>query len=283
MKACLKLLMLALVAGPFITRAQEKEKDDNEEEQTETRFTVDTPISLDFEKEEEPVDTKKKKKVKKKVFYGIKTKKGFTRKGFGDKVTYELFYYLKKAELPQTFARDIYWYDFRTRQIRKTSTFDPKKHDGVLLHGPYEKKQGDITLEKGIYYKGTKHGRWMKYTRDSILIDKEKYYKGWPKESEVSYYDPMERKRMKEITPIEYGEKEGYYYKFYESGQLAVTGEYRWDQKVGDWTEYYPNRKRKKIIAYPKEAFDGSVRPYIKIEWNDKGKEIYRNNKMARK
>jgi hypothetical protein len=60
---------------------------------------------------------------------------------------------------------------------------------------------------------------------------------------------------------------------------MAVAGEYQWDQKVGDWTEYYPNNKRKKIITYPKEAFDKEYRPYIKAEWNEKGKEIYRNKK----
>ncbi|MBA4056848.1 MAG: hypothetical protein C0490_19195, partial [Marivirga sp.] len=110
-----------------------------QEEQEEQRFTIDTPVNLDFEKEEEPVNTKKKK-VKKKVYYGIKTKKGFTRKGEGERVTYELFYYLKKSEKPQTFVRDIYWYDFTRHEIRKTTTFDPSK--GVLLHGPYEKRQG---------------------------------------------------------------------------------------------------------------------------------------------
>jgi antitoxin component YwqK of YwqJK toxin-antitoxin module len=86
---------------------------------------------------------------------------------------------------------------------------------------------------------------------------------------------------MKEIIPIEFGEKEGYYYRFHESGMVAVTGEYRWDQKVGDWTEYYPNNKRKKIITYQKEAFDEEVRPYVKVEWNDKGKEIYRSSKAG--
>ena len=40
---------------------------------------------------------------------------------------------------------------------------------------------------------------------------------------------------------------------------------------------------RKKIIAYPKEPFDENTKPYIKAEWNEKGKEIYRNNKMAAK
>lgn len=245
------------------------------------RFTIDTPANLDFKKEEDPVSDKKKKKVKKKVFYGVKTKKGFTRKGQGDRITYELFYILKKSEKPQTFVRDIYWYDFTRREIRKTTAFDPAK--GVLLHGPYEKRQGDVVLEKGIFYKGTRHGRWMKYNRDSTLVDKDRYYRGWPKESLVSYYDPQERKRIKEMTPIEYGEREGYYYYFHENGTLGVQGEYLWDEKVGDWTEYYPNGKRKKIITYPKEPFDAGIRPYVKAEWNDKGKELYRNNKMASK
>ncbi|MFZ6014653.1 MAG: toxin-antitoxin system YwqK family antitoxin [Bacteroidota bacterium] len=270
MKSFRSIVIVILFLAPWVAAAQNEEQ--------EQRFTVDAPVSLDFQKEEEPVNTKKTKKPKKKVFYGIKTKKGFTRKGYGDRVTYELFYYLKKSETPKTFVRDIYWYDFTRKEIRKTSTFDPTK--GVLLHGPYEKRQGEIVLQKGIFFKGTKHGRWLSYSRDSVLTDKEKYFKGWPKESEVSYYDPMERKKMKEIIPIEFGEKEGYYYRFHEDGKLAVIGEYRWDQRVGDWTEYYPNSKRKKIITYPKEPFDKSIKPFVKIEWNDKGKEIYRNNKM---
>ena len=271
-----KISFLILPVLPLVSWAQ-----DAPQEPQEQRFTIDTPASLDFQKEEEPVNTTKKKKPKKKVFYGIKTKKGFTRKGVGERITYELFYYLKKSEKPQTFVRDIFWYDYTRREIRKTSTFDPAK--GVLLHGPYEKRVGDVVVEKGIFYKGTRHGRWMRYnSRDSTLLDKDKFYHGWPKESLVSYYDPTERKRMKEMTPIEFGEKEGFYYFFHENGQLAVQGEYQWDEKVGDWTEFYANGKRKKIVAYPKEPFDESMRPYVKAEWNDKGKEIYRNNKMAK-
>ena len=268
------LLLLALMGSGVALFAQEVVPE-------EQRFTIDTPASLDFKKEEDPVSDKKKKKIKKKVYYGIKTKKAFTRKGQGERITYELFYVLKKPEKPQTFVRDIYWYDYTRHEVRKTTTFDLTK--GVLLHGPYEKRQGDVVLEKGIFYKGTRHGRWMKYNRDSTLVDKDRFYRGWPKESLVSYYDPQERKRMKEMTPIEYGEKEGYYYFFHENGQLAVQGEYQWDEKVGDWTEYYPNGKRKKIVTYPKEPFDETVRPYVKAEWNDKGKELYRNNKMAAK
>jgi antitoxin component YwqK of YwqJK toxin-antitoxin module len=97
----------------------------------------------------------------------------------------------------------------------------------------------------------------------------------------VTYYDPSDRKKMKEMIPIEFGEKEGFYYLFHENGNVAVQGEYHWDQKVGDWTEYYPNGKRKKIVSYSKEAFDEALKPYVKAEWNEKGKEIYKNTKMA--
>jgi antitoxin component YwqK of YwqJK toxin-antitoxin module len=251
-----------------------------QEEPQDQAFTVDSPVNLDFYKEEEPINTKKKK-VKKKVFYGIKTKKGFTRRGTGDRVTFELFYYLKKSESTKTFVRDIYFYDYTRREIRRTSKFDPTK--GVLLHGPYKRVMNQVVMEEGIYYKGTRHGRWMTYNRDSTLTDKAKYFRGWPKESLVTYYDPLEKKKVKEITPIEFGEKEGFYYMFHENGLVAVTGEYKFNEKVGNWIEYYPSGKRKKLVAYSKEAFDKEVIPYVKTEWNEKGKEIYRNNKMSTK
>lgn len=264
-------IFLFILLVPLLLRGQEEGAQDR-------MFTIDTPASLDFKQEEDVVETKKKK-VKPRVYYGIKTKKGFTRKGIGERTIYETFYYLKKPQKPETFTRDIYWYDYTRREIRKTTTFDPAK--GVLLHGPYEKRQGEDLVQKGIFYMGTKHGRWMTYGKDTVLVDKEKYYKGWPRESMVSYYDPTVRKKMKEMIPIEFGEKEGYYYFFHENGQLAVHGEYHWDQRVGDWTEYYPNGKRKRILSFPKEPFDKEVVPYIKAEWNSQGKEIYRNNKMA--
>lgn len=271
------LTMFLLVFSRSLAQEGDQEEE-VVEEPIDERFTIDTPVTLDFEEEEKEEPKKKKKKVKKKVFYGIKTKKGFTRKGYGNRVTYELFYVLKKPEKPQTFVRDIYWYDYTRKEVRVTERFDPEK--GVLLHGPYEKRLGDVVLAKGIFYKGTKHGRWMYYNRDSTLSNKEKYFRGWPKESVVSYYD-TERKKMKEITPIEWGEKDGYYYQFFENGQVAIRGEYHWDQRVGDWTEYYPNKRRKRIISYPEEPFEETFHPYIKAEWNEKGKQIYRNNSRA--
>jgi antitoxin component YwqK of YwqJK toxin-antitoxin module len=95
----------------------------------------------------------------------------------------------------------------------------------------------------------------MKYNREGLLDDKEKYYKGWPKESMVSYYD-QERKKVKELIPVEYGEREGNYFMFHDNGLLAVQGEYRFNYRVGDWIENYPNGKRKKLISYGKDPFD---------------------------
>ncbi len=255
-------------------------QDKNQPIGKEGQFTFETEkpyrlLELD-EKTSEPI-VSKKKKPKRNTFYGIKVRKSYTRKGFGDKTTIELFYLLKKPSKPTAFVRDIYWYDFTRREIRRTGNFDPKK--GELLHGPYKKMQGTILLEEGIFYKGAKHGRWMKYDRQDILDDKEKYYKGWPKESLVTYYDAVEHKKVKEMIPVEIDEREGFYFLFHENGNIAVTGEYKWDQKVGDWIENYPNGKRKKILSYPKEPFEKDIKPFVKKEWDEKGREIFSTNK----
>lgn len=271
-------LLSLIILFPMLTRAQVKKEAVPIGVEGQYTFETEKPyrlLELD-EKTSEPI-VSKKKKPKKKTFYGIKTRKGFTRRGVAEKTTIELFYVLKKSEKPTVFVRDIYWYDYKRREVRKTATFDPAK--GVLLHGPYKKMQAGVVLEEGIFYMGTKHGRWMKYDRNNLLDDKEKYYKGWPKESLVTYYDAVEHKKVKEMIPIEIDEREGFYFLFHENGTIAVTGEYRWGIKVGDWIENYPNGKRKKILSYPKEPFDDEVKPFVRKEWDDKGHEIFSSNK----
>lgn len=269
--------IMFLVSVPLLSHGQEKEK---QPFGVEGQFTFETDkpfklLELD-ENTSEPI-VAKKKKPKKKTFYGIKTRKSYARRGTGDRTTIELFHVLKKPEKPSVFVRDIYWYDYTRREVRKTANFDINK--GVLLHGPYKKMQNDVVLEEGIFYKGTKHGRWMQFDRNDVLHDKEKYYKGWPKESLVTYYDPVERKRVKEMIPIEIDEREGFYFMFHENGTVAVTGEYKWGEKVGDWIENYANGKRKRIISYPSEPFQTDIRPFIRKEWDERGWEIFTSNK----
>ena len=240
------------------------------------------PLTINLEDNESEVEAAplRKKKKKKKIFYGIKTKKAFSRSGFGDNVIYELFYYLKEYQKPDSFVRDIYWYDFKTRTIKKTRNVD--KEYGVILHGPYKKLMGDQVIEEGIYYIGTKHGRWTKHTRKDILIDKEKYYKGWPKESIAKYYDP-ERKKLKEIIPVEFGVREGYYYFFHENGQVAVMGEYQNGAKLGVWREYYETRRRRKRqIVFADNPYEKDYIPFISKEWDRRGRVVYDREKFLK-
>lgn len=252
----------------------------NSSAQEEDNFTtISPPLTVDLEKnEEDETYTAKTKKKKKNVYYGLKTKKGFTTRGRGDREDLILFNYLKEPQQTDRYVRDIYWYDQEKRQI-KSRGFDPAK--GVLLHGPYSIHRDDVVIEEGIFYVGTKHGRWIRKTPQDVLLDKEKYYRGWPKESMVKFYDPSTRTKIQEIIPVEYGQKEGNYYYFFEDGSRAVMGEYRYDERVGKWTSYYKNRRgrRKREIQYRNDPDNDKFIPYIIKEWNSAGKIVYDRNK----
>lgn len=268
---CMRNIALLLIFLPVLVLAQDPEE--GAQGTVGEFYSISTPLTVSLDKKEDYVAPKKKKR-KKNVFYGIKSKKGFTKKIAGSEVELELFYYLKEPRETDTYVRDIYWYDFDRKQIRRTRTFNPA--NGVLLHGPYTKKRGDQVIEEGIFYVGTKHGRWVRKDKNDILVDKEQYYKGWPQESLVSYYD-RGREKIKEIIPIEYGRKEGYYYYFFENGEIAITGEYQVDRRVGKWSEFHPNRRgrKKREIQYRSDPYNKDFRSYIVKEWNSRGQLIY--------
>ncbi len=284
MKIRFILTALFLVCS-LVSWGQQAEKDSVAADTT-RGFIIDPattiPLTINLEAEEEAAEDSvktKKKKRKKKVFYGIKTKKGFTKSGYGGQTIIEQFYYLKKYEEPDPYVRDVYWFDTKRNQIRTTHNITKDK--ALILHGPYKKmtEEGEM-LEEGIFYKGTKHGRWTTYNKNNILMDKEKYTRGWPRESEVSYYDKDKRDKIKEVVPIEYGEEEGYYFYFHKTGRVAVEGEYRNGKKVGVWTEYYDfERRAKKQIKYPDDPFEYNTPPYTMKEWNPQGQVVYEYKK----
>lgn len=237
-------------------------------------------INLEVEKDEEEEETVEvKKKRKKNVFYGLKTRKGFTRKGFGDREVITLFNYLKDYQDPNPYIRDVYWYDTESDQIKISSNIN--KNTARILHGPYKRLLGDQVIEEGIFYVGTKHGRWTEHNSNDILINKQKFIKGWPKESQISYYD-AKGKNVKEVIPIEHGEEEGIYYYFHDNGQVAVMGEYQYGEKVGVWREFYKNRaRRKKEIQYKKDPFERNFLPYVLREWDESGKLVYSHSESG--
>ena len=278
---CIFYLLLLI---PFIGGAQELATIDSTEfdifGDTEDGFSLieETPLTLNMEREmelsEEAKDAQKEreKRRKKKVFYGLKTKKGFTRRGVGDRVELEIFHYLKEPVETDPYVPEIWWYDFTRKRIRNSGKIEDKR--GVIMHGPYKKIVGEQVVAEGIYYKGTKHGRWTYYDRNDILVDKRKYYKGWQKESVVRYYDDKQQK-LKEVVPILYGKRDGMYYYFHENGIVAISGQYKEGVKIGKWTEYYDFRRRKKEIQYPSDPYDTAYQPFISKEWDRRNKLVY--------
>jgi len=272
-------LLSVFFLASFFAHAQNQEEDPAFEEDAQLDLITDAPLTIDLDDDQisQPEqENKKKEKRKKNVYFGFKTKKGFTRSGYGNNMKIELFNYLKEYREPDPYVRDIYWFDFKTGRIRVGGKIDPKY--GAILHGPYKVIQNDQTLEEGVFYIGAKHGRWTAYAKMHdyyILTDKKKYYKGWPRDSKVSYYD-KERTKLREVIPIEHEKKEGSYFYFHENGLVAVQGQYQNDVKVGLWVEFYEyRRQRKREVQYASSPYDTEFKPYIVKEWDQTGQLIY--------
>ena len=190
----------------------------------------------------------------------------------------ENFNYTEADRQPDPYIRDIYWFDPQEKSI-KTEEYQTGK--GYLLHGPYERVIDEIVVENGMYYYGTKHKTWMLYDSKNILLDKNHFTEGWPRESKTRYFDQT-KKNIQEIIPVQYGLEEGNYFYFYEDKQVAVTGEYQYGEKVGLWTEYWDTNNtkaiRKREVQYQETAYTKNFRPYIRAEWDKDGNLVYRKD-----
>lgn len=267
---CLLLLFIS-----FSVLAQKKDKDKKQkldDEFTATELEVDS-LEKDIFTQEVVFKEIKKKKQKKNFHFGQRTRKGFTRIGGAGNEVIELFSYLREYKDPDPYVQDIYWYSTKEKRIKKSTTID--KSHAIILHGPYLKIVKEDTVEEGYYYFGAKHGRWTSYKKGYILTDKKVYHKGWPKESEITYYD-NDAKKIKEVFPKQFGMIHGDYYAFYENGMLKEEGEYKYGVKVGKWIEYHKlKRKRKTETQYAKDPYDKNFEPYVLMEYDERGKVLY--------
>lgn len=267
-------------------------------------FYTPEDYQLELDKKKEVPKEFRKKKAKRKVFYGEKTKKGYTIKGLGKKQEVTIFYYLKTFEEPNAYVKDIYWFDLEKQKIIKSRKYDPLT--SKILHGPYKKMVGEKVIERGIYYKGTKHGRWEKWKKPKIekykidsaemekrgleepilevermeLQSKEYWDRGWPKESEITYYDPQKTK-IKEVKPIVDGKLHGEYYLYMRSGKIKTYGHYEYGDSTGQWVFYqdHPKHYKDKIVVYPRHAFSDED-PLVLKRWNKEGKVEEDNTKV---
>lgn len=270
-------------------------------------YSYANPLMLEVDPEIDDVNRKIRKKktrgflgiFKKRIYFGHQVRRGFTRNGYGRSYTTESFHTLKHKKKPSIYVREIYWFDYRKRKIQKTRADRVDPDFGLILHGPYKKQDRDGNiLEEGNYFIGTKHKVWMRYGKNKqytvkdtielegqVLYDKVNYYKGWPADAEITYYD-KEKTKVKEVIPIVYGKKEGEYYKFYKNGWYAHTGFYKNDKKTGVWTEYWAHGRRtslkKKQVKYPDSGYDTETPPILQKEWNKKGQVTFELKKKRR-
>lgn len=229
-------------------------------------------------------DKKKKKKAAKlaKVEYrGIQMEERSVKYGSGDRANIEVFHVLKNAQTVSPYVRLAHtrWYDLKKKILSSSLIRD--KENARLLHGPYKKYVAGTLVEEGFYYMGTQDGRWVRYDRNYALIDKLTWDKGFPAESQITYYDEAQTK-IKEVIPIQYGVIEGEYLAFYDGGQLKETGKYEKGKKIGRWFEYYQYRaQRKTETQHAKTCWDDDE-PFLVKEWDDKGALLFDYSKDAR-
>ena len=236
------------------------------------------PLLLFDEEKEKEEKKEKKKNARKNIWFGVKTMKGYTRRTIRGQEYLEFFNYTDADRKPNPYIRDVYWFDTKEKAIR-TEGFTPGQ--GYLLHGPYERMVNETVVESGMFYCGMKHKTWMVFDDRSVLQDKSHFSEGWPRESKITYFNETS-KSVEKIIPIQYGLEEGNYFHFYENQQVAVTGEYKYGEKVGLWTEYWDTKNtkaiRKREIQYQEAPYTKNSRPYIRAEWDKDGNLVYRRD-----
>ena len=278
-------------------------------------FHEDDPLKM-FEPEEEKKEFKEKRK-KKRVYYGVKTKKGFSQQSRGRNEIITVFHYTKVFLEPSIYHQKFAYVDLNDYKIHLTGHrgIQKVKEHARLLHGPYLKRLNGEIIEEGIYYFGVKHGRWMYYNsekehqfnkryiryretvrEDSIvenqieykdLKEKEFWDRGWPKASDITYYD-REKTKIKEVIPIVNKEIHGDYYQFYENGKVKKQGSYYHNKKEGVWKEFYDGKRthftKLEVIYYDhRHRKEEPFEPYIKKEVDKTGHTTYEYKKGEEK
>ncbi len=277
------VLVFILVQISHTLLAQNKRKKEKAEDPDSSGVVMDMlmptslPLLLFDESEKKEKKKKEKKKKKKNIYYGQKTKRVRIKTTFRSQTQFQNFFITFEKKIIDPYIRDIFWYDKKDNVVR-TKDFDPSR--GYLLHGPFTKSIDETVVEEGNFYFGTRHGTWLTFDNKNVLLDKLHFYEGWPKDSRVSYYNKTDN-QIETLTPMEYDLREGNFFHFYSDGQIAVSGEYHFGEKVGLWTEYWNDKNkviRKREIQYQEQPFTKNFRPFIRAEWDKNGNLVYRKD-----
>ncbi len=226
-----------------------------------------------------PKKRKKKEKKRRREYLGLKT--SFTSTQDEDK--YELFRVVNMEHLPKyKHHKEIHYFDLENQKIKAEdySALSKKLKKGrkiYLLHGNYQLiRDGELRAE-GFYNKGLKHDEWFEYDKKGVLLERLKYHEGFPKESNITYFDDAQNK-VKEIIPMVHGRKQGKYYRYFENGAIAEEGVLENNHKIRIWNEYFPNKQRQRQTEYPTHWYE-ETKPKLLMEWDEKGKTLFDVNR----
>lgn len=282
----MRLLIILLVLLPLASFAQKKKKDkrtlkERVQELLNTNVQKDSLLIY----KEEPKDTIPDVELKKKknYFFGVKTKRAYTVKKISGRTVIEDFYILPEGVEVDPYVLQVFVHDQQREEVKAVRGARGRLINRVL-HGPYKKLVNDVVVEEGMFFYGTKHQRWVLLDRQNKLLQKEHYHKGWYRDSEITYYDGDAKKRIKSVTPIQYGKKEGMYIQFFPNGQLAMRGRYEFDKKVGVWEEFHQVNRAviKREIQYPPDPFQKNFKSFIRKEWDTQTNLIYLSPKLSK-
>lgn len=266
----LVLCTLFGAVGVAQTKKQKKKK---------VKEAVEKP-DIRFKKAEVDTIPDAELKKKKNYYFGVRTRKSFTRIVAQTSLTFETFNVLREPAKVDKYVRKVFYHDAKKGQILNAEGRGQTLNR--LLHGPYKKTVNDIVVVEGMYFYGAKHGTWMYQRSDSTLYAKEHFHKGWFKDSKITYYDEVGKTKVKEVIPYQYGKKEGEYYLFFESGNVAVRGNYEFNKKVGVWDEFHnlPGVVRyKKQVQYPPQFYLKGFQPFVMNERNRNSTVVYKTIK----
>lgn len=123
---------------------------------------------------------------------------------------------------------------------------------------------GNILLE-GQVEKGMQVGKWIKYQKDAkseIVLKAEENYKDGYLQGPYKLYHPAGE--VIESGQFEFGRKEGVWSFADSSGVIEETITYKFDEKHGQRTIFYPNGQPHYEMEYQREKLDGLLRIYDK-------------------
>ena len=221
----------------------------------------------------------KKKLVAKDEYANIKTDRRLGQYGSGNRSTVEEINVVKfvEDESLSTYAQEIWWFDPNQSRIVNSSIKDNKT--AQICHGPFKKIVNNVIIEQGLFYMGTKDGRWETFGPENELETKVYYERGFLAGSIITYHDDA-KKKIKQVVPNFYGKTRGNYFSFYPSSNLKEDGKFDDSIRIGRWREYYEfgtGGRLKKEWRYGKDKFDASE-PILIVERDSQGKIIYQNN-----